>query len=68
MTRPPLTLALRSVLAAHVEGERRAGLLTVLRPDFGRPTGKRDSTVVPLHRVVPLFTRPQDDDEPDPAA
>lgn len=68
MTRPPLTLALSTVLAADVESERREGLLRVLRPDFGRPSPRPDSTVVPLPRVIPLPTRPQDDDEPDPAA
>jgi hypothetical protein len=73
MDRPTLTLALSTVLAARVEGERRSGLLAVIRPDFQR-SGPRsrgpvthDGTVVPLPRVIPMPTRPRDDDGPDAA-
>lgn len=69
MTRPTLTLALSSVLAARVESERRARLLTVIRPDFHRPVERpARGTVVPLPRVIPMPTRPADDETPDPAA
>jgi hypothetical protein len=36
MTRPPLTQALSSVLAAAVDGPDRPGLLATLRPDVPR--------------------------------
>jgi hypothetical protein len=67
MTRPTLTLALSSVITAKVEGQRRAGLLAVVRPDHRGTDGGPDATVIPLSRVIPLPTRPRDD-EPDPAA
>jgi hypothetical protein len=36
MNRPPLSLALASVLAAQVEGSGRPALLATLHPDFAR--------------------------------
>ena len=72
MTRPPLHVVLSSVLAARMEGSNRTGLLAVLRPDFRhhvpKPRAAADDTVVPLPRVIPMPTRAQDDDDPDPAA
>jgi hypothetical protein len=79
MTRPPLTVALRSVLAASVDGAGRPGLLTFLHApapvEDGDTTGRHLSAladVLPLPRVIPMPRRaahhltPEPD--PDPSA
>jgi hypothetical protein len=64
VTRPPLTLALTSVLAAVVDGADRPALLATLRPHFGRPVTARPARrrietpglarVIQLPRVIPM--------------
>jgi hypothetical protein len=78
MTRPPLTLALTSVLAAQVEGAGRPALLATLHPEFGRTIAREAATaepglatVIPLPRVIPMPRHHQhpapdpDQDHPD---
>lgn len=83
MERPPLTLALASVLAARVDGDRRH-LLAAMRPaappdDTPRPVGPAPrlavvptplASVTHLPRVIPWPRRPVNelDPQPDPAA
>jgi hypothetical protein len=68
MTRPPLHLALSSVLTAAIDNAGRPGLLATLHPEFGRSVARptEDETpgmarVIPLPRVIPMPRR-----EPDP--
>lgn len=72
MTRPPLTLALTSVLAAQVEGAGRPALLATLHPEFGRAIAREAATtepglaeVIPLPRVIPMPRRTPDATHPD---
>jgi hypothetical protein len=81
MERPPLTIALASVLTAQLDGDRR-GLLLSMQSRVGDAAGEAgDSTpsgdagqalasVTPLPRVIPMPRRhaEQLDPEPDPAA
>ena len=64
MTRPPLTIALSSVLAAAIDGAGRPGLLAMLHPEFGRPTARPVEAAVPgmaqvitMPRVIPMPRR-----------
>jgi hypothetical protein len=74
--RPPLTLALTSVLAARMDGAGRPGLLaaTVRRsdpiPQPQRAAGQQLAAVIPFPRVIPMPRRPEPDPDrtPDPAA
>ena len=81
MTRPPLTIALSSVLTAAVDGAGRPGLVATLHPEFGRPVPREVPAEVPgmaqvitMPRVIPMPRRgpaarpepPQDPDSPDP--
>ena len=81
MTRPPLTIALSSVLAAAIDGAGRPGLLATLHPDFGRSTRRPAATEVPgmaqvivMPRVIPMPRRgpaeilPAEHPEPDPTS
>jgi hypothetical protein len=76
MTRPPLTLALSSVLAAAVDGAGRPGLLATLHPPFGRdvprpaPPAPGLAQVITMPRVIPLPRRRRTPEPlgPDPAA
>jgi hypothetical protein len=70
MTRPPLTLALSSVLTAAIDNAGRPGLLATLRPDLDRtapnpgPGHLKPVTadpplaqVITLPRVIPMPRR-----------
>jgi hypothetical protein len=70
MTRPPLTLALSSVLTAAIDNAGRPGLLATLRPDLDRtaPASERAgltsvtaepplAQVITLPRVIPMPRR-----------
>ncbi len=64
MTRPTLTLALSSVLAAQVDGAGRPALLATLHPEFGRALARAQAPVepgmaevIPLPRVIPMPRR-----------
>ena len=67
MTRPPLTIALSSVLAAAIDGAGRPGLLATLHPNFGRPVVRQSEADLPeaselaqviiLPRVIPMPRR-----------
>ena len=68
MTRPPLTLALSSVLAAAIDHAGRPGLLATLHPEFGRTIARSAGAakapglaqVIPMPRVIPLPRRGPD--------
>ena len=76
MTRPPLTVALSSVLAAAIDGAGRPGLLATLHPEFGRPPVRPAEVEVPglaqvitMPRVIPMPRRigtPDDSATPEP--
>jgi len=64
MTRPPLHLALSSVLTAAIENAGRPGLLATLHPEFGRTVSRSVEAgrpgmaqVIPLPRVIPMPRR-----------
>jgi len=64
MTRPPLHLALSSVLTAAIENAGRPGLLATLHPEFGRTVSRSAEAarpgmaqVIPLPRVIPMPRR-----------
>jgi hypothetical protein len=68
MTRPPLTLALTSVLAAAIDNAGRPELLATLHPAFGRPVVRSvpapvsgDGTdlgkLIMMPRVIPMPRR-----------
>lgn len=67
MTRPPLHLALSSVLTAAIENAGRPGLLATLHPEFGRTAARVAEAdtpglaqVIPLPRVIPMPRRGPD--------
>jgi hypothetical protein len=73
MTRPTLTIALSSVLAAAIDGAGRPGLLATLHPEFGRPASRPAEPVVPgmaqviaMPRVIPMPRRGPDTAGPEP--
>ena len=82
MTRPPLTLALTSVLAAAVGDAGRPELLATLHPEFGRPVVRSVPASAPglgqlimMPRVIPMprreaapQPRPEHPTHPEPAA
>ena len=68
MTRPPLTVALSSVLTAAIDGAGRPGLLATLHPEFGRALPRTDqdeapqdaaglAQVITMPRVIPMPRR-----------
>lgn len=77
MTRPSLTLALSSVLAAAIDSAGRPALLATLHPEFGRPVDRSAEAdepglaqVITMPRVIPMPRRAPDrlPDDPDPCS
>ena len=78
MTRPPLTIALASVLTAAIDGAGRPGLLATLHPEFGRTVARPAEAEVPgmaqvitMPRVIQMPRRgpkrvPKQSERPDP--
>lgn len=62
MDRPPLTVALSSVLTAAMENTDRPGLLATVRSSEPEPGEEAAGTVIPLPRRAPQ------DENPTPAA
>ena len=80
MTRPPLHLALSSVLTAAIDNAGRPGLLATLHPEFGRTVARPAEAEVPgmaqviaMPRVIPMPRRgpkrlPKHPEQPDPSS
>ncbi len=68
MARPPLTIALQSVLAARIDGARRPDLLAALADKADTPLASVHSLprLIPLQRAQLEAVSPELD--PDPAA